>query len=500
MPPLPPPDDSHQCGWRDYAVALQAEAQKLTAETQKISEEMTKMQAQLALLQRHVFGKKSEKLPSVHRELQAEAGPDPEATQLKRKARAEQKHAIPERRIPHLIPDEKRCCPACGSRDLRPLGEGKITELYERLREKFERQVHVQEVLTCKCGEGVITADPPARVYDKAQYGPGLIAHIVVAKCADSIPHYRLEKMYERGGVYLSRSTMMDQFHRAAELLEPLSTRLVELVAEKEMVQADETPVRVMAPEKTRRAYIWTFLSHEPEPLICYRFSPDRSGQTPSEVLGASKGTLVVDGYSGYNPVTTPDGRERGGCLAHVRRKFFDAWSNAPEAQIAMNQLRAVYAVEHEALALGISRTEAHLRLRQEKSKPLMEAFGKWLRKEQFRHMPKGPMGEAIRYALNQWDELNLFLTNAKIPLDNNAAERALRRVALGRKNWLFVGNDQAGRNLAGLYSLVATCEANGRNPELYLADVLMRVQTHLHSRRDELLPHLWVPAPLESG
>jgi transposase len=142
----------------------------------------------------------------------------------------------------------------------------------------------------------------------------------------------------------------------------------------------------------------------------------------------------------------------------------------------------------------GISQTESHLLLRQMKSRPLMEKLGSWLSEQRPLHLPKGPMGEAIRYAQNQWEALTLFLDDEAVPLDNNASERALRRVAIGRKNWLFVGNDQAGRNLAGLYSLVATCEANGRNPEAYLADVLMRIQTHPHARRDELLPHRWKP------
>jgi transposase len=487
MAPPPPQTPDHDCAWREYAAALKEDSDKQQAELER-------MKAQLDLLQRHVFGKRSEKLPSVKKEVQQGVPADPAVTQLKRKAHAEKKQELPERRVEHKIPEAKRCCPSCGSRDLRPLGEGKVTELYERLRESFERQVHVQEVLTCKCGEGVVTAEAPARVYDKAQYGPGLIAHLVVAKCADSIPQYRLEKMYARSGIYLSRSTMMDQFHRAAGLLEPLSARLVELIAESELVQADETPVQVMAPKKTRRGYMWTFLCNEPEPLICYRFSPTRSGQTPVEVLGASKGTLVVDAYSGYNPVTTPEGRDRAGCLAHVRRKFFDAWATCPEAAEALSQIREIYRVEHEAMLQGISQTESHLLLRQMKSRPLMEKLGSWLSEQRPLHLPKGPMGEAIRYAQNQWEALTLFLDDEAVPLDNNASERALRRVAIGRKNWLFVGNDQAGRNLAGLYSLVATCEANGRNPEAYLADVLMRIQTHPHARRDELLPHRWKP------
>jgi len=229
--------------------------------------------------------------------------------------------------------------------------------------------------------------------------------------------------------------------------------------------------------------------------MITYVFSRSRSGETPVRVLGDTIGKLLVDGYSGYNKVTVPGGRERAGCLAHLRRKFFEAQSAAPEAaKRAMDFILEVYKIERAALDNDLLGTPEHLAMRQRASKALMDDFKAWLDAEQAKHPPRGPMGEAIGYALGQWDALTLFLTDAHLPVDNNASERALRVAALGRKNFLFIGTDEAGENLAGLYSLIATCEANGVNPVEYLAEVLLRVQTHSASRIDELLPHNWTP------
>jgi transposase len=264
-----------------------------------------------------------------------------------------------------------------------------------------------------------------------------------------------------------------------------------------EIVLADETTMRVLAKKKTRTAWIWSFIARDQaeKEIIAYVYSKSRSGETPVRVLADTIGKLLVDGYSAYNKVTVPGGRERAGCMAHLRRKFFEAQSAAPEAaRKAMDFILEIYKVERAALDSEILGAAEHLALRQAHSKPVMEEFRAWLEAERPRHLPNGPMGEAIRYALNQWDALTLFLSDAHLPVDNNASENALRIGALGRKNFLFVGHDAAGENLAALYSLIATCEVNGVNPVEYIADVLMRVQSHPASRIDELLPHNWTP------
>jgi transposase len=235
--------------------------------------------------------------------------------------------------------------------------------------------------------------------------------------------------------------------------------------------------------------------------MIAYVFSPSRSSETPERVLEGTAGKLVADAYKGYDRVTLPGRRVRAGCLAHVRRKFFDAQSTAPDAaKQAMDFILEVYKIERPALDADLLGTPEHLEMRQTASRAVMNDFKAWLDAEQPRHPPKGPMGEAISYALGQWDALTLFLTDPHLPIDNNASERALRVAALGRKNFLFVGTNEAGENLAGLYSLIATCEANGVNPVAYLADVLIRVQVHPASRIDELLPHNWRPVQPDSS
>jgi transposase len=484
----------HFCPWRE--------------EAEELRERLTTLEAKMGALERHVFGKKAERLPGVQQQLRGEpseqeaAARDQAALEHRRQRAARKADGAVTRRVHHPVPEQQRQCPCCGSQDLKPLGQGRTSVLYEYIPPRFERQVHVQQVLACACGQGVVTAPAPPRVVDKGEYGPGFIAHVVASKCADAMPLHRLAQRVERGGVPMSRSTLTDLFHRAAEVVAPLAARLLLLISQASVVWADETPVRVLQAKKTKLGYLWTFLTQNEQSqwLLGYRFSMGRSGKTPQQVLGGTEGALVVDAYTGYNPVTLPGGRLRVGCWAHVRRKFFEALSTAPEAQQALDFILTLYRVEAEAVQAGSVRTAAHRALRQQKSSRVLMRLHEWLQVQRTQHPPKSPLGLAIRYALNQWLALGHFTQDERLPLDNNRSEGALRKAALGRKNFLFVGHEQAGANLAGLYALVATCEATGLNPELYLADVLLRVQTHPNSRIDELLPHLWKPRDADSS
>ncbi|NOJ99078.1 transposase, partial [Corallococcus coralloides] len=237
MPRVLPLD--HFCPWRE--------------EAEELRERMTSLESKMAALERRVFGKKTEKIPPVAQELRSES-PSPEeetarteAALARRRERAAQKAAeAPTREIRHAVPAEERHCPACGSEDLKPLGTGRTSVVYEYVPARFERQVHVQEVLACACGQGVVTAPAPARVVDRGEYGPGFLSHVVVSKCADAMPLHRLAQRVERGGVPMSRSTLTDLFHQAASVLLPLSTHLLQVIAAAEVVWADETPVRVL--------------------------------------------------------------------------------------------------------------------------------------------------------------------------------------------------------------------------------------------------------------
>ena len=468
------PED-HDCAWRQEALELR--------------KQVSRLEARLAQLERMVFGRKSEKLPTPAQELRKQGHRiDPAKTQATRAERRRQKAALPEQRVEHPVPPEQCRCPKCGSEELTALGDGEVQTIYERVPEHFVRHVHVLQKLACRCGEYVVTAPGPRRVAEQTSYGPGLIAHLVVSKCADSTPFYRLEKACKRAAMPLSRSTMVDLFHRAARELKPLYLALMAHIASHDVVQADETTLKMQS--KAKKGWVWTFLAPD---AIGYRFASSRSGQTPVEVLGGTVGTLVVDAYTGYNKVCTPEQRQRAGCLAHVRRKLFEARKLATDdVDVALRLILDVYRVEHDAREAGIVGTPKHLAMRQKRARPAMDALHTWLLQQEPRWPPKSGLGRAVRYPLKQWPDLTVFLADASVPVDNNSSERALRVVALGRKNFLFVGHPEAGQNTAMLYSLVASCEANGVNPEAYLADVLLRVQTHPVTRIEELLPHRW--------
>ena len=478
--------DDHRCEWRDRAEALEAR--------------LAQVEATLEKLQRHQFGQRSEKMPSVAEAIRdpARAEADRIAALQKRRENAEKKRELVTRKVEHKVREDQKTCPKCGGHDFTRLGDGKVTELYELIPALIERQLHVQEKLRCRCGETILTADGPAKVFDKTRFGPTFMAQVAVSKCDDSLPLYRQAKAYRRVGVQVNDSTLGDLFHHTAEIVEPLYERLLHLVAEKEIVLADETTQRVQAKGKTRTAWLWSFIARDDaeKELIAYVFSRSRSSETPVRVLAGTVGKLLADAYKGYDKITLPGGRERAGCFAHVRRHFFDAQSSAPEAaKRAMDFILELYKVERAALDADLLGTPEHLAMRQSQSRAVLEDFKAWLDAEQGRHPPRSPIGSALGYAQGQWAELSLFLTDPHLPLDNNASERALRVAALGRKNFLFVGTDEAGENLAGLYSLIATCEANGVNPVDYLADVLLRVQTHPAARIDEMLPHRWSSA-----
>jgi transposase len=481
------PDD-HHCPWREQAEALRAELEDVRAKLAAVT-------AALEALTRRVVGPKSEKIQPLEKELRKDESEEEikarwQAALARRRERAAFKEKLRSETVIHHLDDDQRPCPSCGGLADRPVGTGKQTYLYEYVPGYFVRQCHVQEKAACACGAFIATADPEARPIEGGHYGAGFLAHIAVTKCADSVPLHRLAKQYERLGIPMSRSTLTDLFHATAEKLAPLSQRLLQLVRASEIVQADETSLVMQKP--FRRGFVWTFLTDD---IIAYRFAPDRSGDTPLAVLGGTQGTLVVDAYTGYNRVTDVEGRSRSSCLAHVRRRFFEALTSHPvEARQALDLILDIYRVEHEAKKRGIVRTPDHLTLRQTRGRKAMDAFLAWLEDHKDTFPPKSAMGQAISYARNRGDTLTRFLDDVRIPLDNNSSERALRIVALGRKNFLFVGNPECGDNLAGLYSLIATCDLHDVDPLGYLRDVLLRIDTHPATQIDDLLPHRWTP------
>ena len=474
---LPPVD--HECSLLGFVTEL--------------ANRLAKLEHENAQLKKAMFGKRSERTklpPPGPREPKTAA----EALATRRE-RAETKAQTPTLRVDHKVPEALRQCPACARRDLAPMGPGKSTFVWEFVPAKFVRHEHVQEVLRCRCGGGVVTAPGAPKIVEKGQYGASFLAHLAVAKCADHIPIYRIEKELARKGVPVARSTMNDLLHRASAILAPLSARLLDVIRMRAIVLADETRLRMMrgAEGKPKTGFVWTFGAADAAGGfdVAYHFAESRSGATPKGLLEGTTGVLLVDGYSGYNAVEAVSSRRRAACFAHVRRYFFESLKTAPVAQEALDLIAEIYRLEREARDGGLSET-SHLDFRKRRAGPIHEALRTWLDIQAPRHPPKSPLGMAIRYTLGQWKELGVFLDDSRVPLDNNASERALRRIALGRKNYLFVGDVAAGQSLAGLYSLVATCELRGINPFDYLVDVLARVQDHPASALDDLLPGAW--------
>jgi transposase len=365
---MEPLDRDHQCPWREEALALRRENAELRDRVGDLEGKLAAVMVAMEALERRVLGPKSEKMPPVESEIRRQRQEDAEQRRLaslrRRRDRAATRDQLRKQTIQHHLSDGGKRCPRCGSVAGRPM-PGKQTVIYEYVPGYFVKQIHVQEKAACRCGEHIATAPPPAKPFESGHYGAGFVAHLIVMKCADSIPLHRLAKQYQRLGIPMSRSTITDQFHAAAKKLSALSQRLLAIVARSDIVQADETSMMMQRPHK--RGFVWTFIADD---LIAYRFSPDRSGETPRQVLGGTLGTLVVDAYTGCNRVTDVEGRERASCLAHVRRKFFDALGTAPTAaRRALDLILDVYRVEHEVKEQAVVRTAEHLALRQTKGR-----------------------------------------------------------------------------------------------------------------------------------
>ena len=462
------------------------------------------LEAEVRRLERELLGPKTEKLkvPPVERDLGKDAPTEEELARRrediarKRRERALARKAIPTEEITHSVPDDAKRCPKCNGTRFGALGFETST-VYEYVPGRFVRRIHRREKVACSCGECILVAPAPPKLVMGGLYGFGFAAFLIVEKCADSIPIYRIERRFERLGIPMSRATMNDVLHAAAERLAPLVARLRARIASLPIVLADETSMRLQ--DRQKRGFVWVFHGRDEMSggeLVLYVFATDRSGETPAQILGGTQGILVVDGYTGYNNVTDPEGRARGGCWCHLRRKLFEA-RTAPgdDADIGIGIVRRLFRVEHEATALDIVGTPEHLEIRRQRSKPAVDDFYEWVNVARSKTLPKGPLGEALTYAINQRERLELFLTDARIPIHNTSSERRLRVVALGRKNYLFFGHPRAGKNLAGAYSLVGSCIANRVEPTEYLTDVLPRIAAATtDADLDALLPDRWKP------
>jgi transposase len=516
-------------GVRIVVELLRRNNRELLARLEQLREQQEQLTAQNAELRRMLFGPRSEKMPSmaseVRRALEADeligpvptpgetvgGDPPPSPTlsdeekrrELEKKrraagrkrseaerasARAERKRKLPViTETVHVTPEQLP--EGYDLSDFRVVGPGSTVRRYEHVREHLVAVDYVLETLASSDGEHIIAAKSPASVQEGGLYGPGVYARVVVGKTDDSLPLHRMAKIFARDGVPIAPSTLGSLFHRAAELLTPIYNELCSIAQRDPYINADETRMPVQAKGKCRKAWVWTFITKD---IIVYKHNASRASSVAEEFLQGTSGTLQIDGYSGYNSSCKDGGRERVGCYGHARRGFFICRRDNPEADYVLERIVQLYLVEYRAAEQDILGTQQHLELRQALSKPITEELIAWCREHEHSYNPKSPMASAIGYMINQWASLTAFLKDPRLRLDNNVSERALRINALGRKNFLFVGTDDAGQNLAILQTIVATCKLHKVNPYDYITDVLIRIQTHPKARTLELLPMSW--------
>ena len=459
-------------------------------------------------LKRLQFGRRSEKLEREIEqlelrleELQVCAAPAAPMTVEKAPAQVPVRRPLP----PHLprtrIEHTPACaCPDCGAA-MRKIGED-VAEVLEYVPARFRVIQHVRPKLACPQCERIVQVEAPSRPIPRGLAGPGLLAHVLVSKYADHLPLYRQAQIYAREGVELERSTMAEWVAGCFRLIDPLLEALARYVMAAQKLHADDTPVPVLDPGRgrTKTGRLWTYVrderpaASEEAPAVLFRYAPDRKGERPREHLAPFSGILQADAYAGFSHLYGERIQEAA-CWAHARRAFYELHqaNHSSVAAEALKRIGALYAIEAEVRGRA---PDERTMIRQARAGPLLESLREWLRHTLTRVSKKSELAKAIGYVLTRWTALTRYRDDGRIEIDNNAAERALRAVALGRKNYLFCGSDAGGERAAAMYSLIGTAKLNGLDPEAYLRYVIERIGDHPINRVEELLPWNVASAP----
>ena len=411
----------------------------------------------------------------------------------RRPARRPLPEHLPRERIVYPAPS---ACPCCGGTTLRKIGED-VTETLELVPRQWKVIQHVREKFSCRACEAISQPPAPSHPIARGRAGPKLLAHILFSKYGLHLPLNRQSAVYAREGVDLDVSTLADWVGAAAATLMPLVEAIRGHVFAAERIHADDTTVPVLAKGKTRTGRLWTYVRDDrpfagPDPpAAVFFYSRDRGGEHPEQHLAGYAGLMQADAYAGFNRLYEAD--RKGGpiieaaCWAHARRKFFDLAriNKAPIASEAVARIDALFAIEREINGLA---PQQRVGVRTERSRPLVIALESWLREQRARVSKNSDTGKAIDYSLKRWAALTRFLDDGRLCMTNNAAERELRAIAVGRRNWTFAGSDEGGRRAAALYTLIATAKLNDVDPQAWLADVLARMLDHPAKRIGDLV------------
>jgi transposase len=485
--------------------------------------EVARLMAIIKELQRHRFGRRSERLNPdqlalAFEDLEQAIAAAQAAAEKSEKAPAKpavtRKRNINRGALPAHLPREEiiidvedKTCSCCGGLKHR-IGED-VSERLDVIPAQLKVIVTRRPKYACAaCAGEVVQAPAPERLIENGIPTEALIAHVLVAKYADHTPLYRQAQIYARQGITLDRSTLADWVGRAAFALRPVHARLLERLKQSSKLFADETTAPVLDPGRghTKKGQLWAYARDErpwngtAPPGVAYVYAPDRKHVRPAEHLAGFSGTLQVDGYGAYAALAEAGDVALAFCWSHVRRQFYEiqVTTPAPIAAEALVRIAALYAVEADIRGRS---ADDRKQARQQRSKPLIDALRLWLEAKLAAVSAKATIADAIRYALSRWDGLTRFLHDGRIEIDSNVVERSIRPIALGRKNHLFAGSDGGGEHWAVIASLIETCKMNDIDPQAYLRDVLAKiVARHLMNRIDELLPFAYLPAQVENA
>ena len=454
----------------------------------------------IAKLQRLQFGPRSEKVEREIEQLELQLEELQVTHQAARAAivAPQEKDLATRRSLPEHLPREEHVheptcnCPDCG-RAMRRIGED-VSEILEYVPERFKVIRHVRPKHACPACQRIVQVEAPSRPIARSYAGAGLLAHILTGKYADHLPLYRQEQIYARDGVELDRSTMAEWVGGCTQLMTPLAAVLARYVFAAGKLHADDTPVPVLDPGrgKTKTGRLWTYVrddrpakSKQPAAVL-FRYSPDRRGEHPKEHLKPFTGILQADAYSGFGHLYGERIQEAA-CWAHARRAFYELHqaNQSPVAAEALERIGALYTIEAEIRGRP---PDERAQARQARAGPLLESLREWLRHILGRVSKKSELAKAVSYVLTRWTAFTRYRDDGRLEIDNNAAERSLRAVALGRKNYLFCGSDAGGERAAAIYSLIGTAKLNDIDPEAYLRYVLERIADHPINRINVLL------------